>query len=370
MYTLSLEVINKCNLNCTYCYLGKKKNRCMSIDTAQKAVEIGIHEAKKQYDKQLIVYFIGGEPLLAFKTIKEIVSYVKARCGEESLNYKFSITTNGVSLTEDIVNFFTENKFDIKISLDGKMKIHDLNRKDYSGNGSFQKIIDNLNLLYNYQISTGNPISFAHVITQNNYQYFSESFQYLLDLGCERIETGIDYYCEWMQEELEALRDQIVKTFYSYKHHIQKNKKNVFWNVFDDHLKLYLVKCDFYACKAGLNNIFVASDGNIYTCGELPEFLIGNVHNGLSVSKIREIAYTRDIVNEKCKDCKYLKNCAARGCLATNFEIHKDIYQPVEASCLLTKTIFKLIEKNIDEEQLTNMRKEYQRRSYEKQSTT
>ncbi|WP_173751627.1 4Fe-4S cluster-binding domain-containing protein, partial [Blautia wexlerae] len=66
MYTLSLEIINKCNLNCTYCYLGEKKNTYMSLGTAQKAIDIAVHEANKQHDRTLMVYFIGGEPLMAF----------------------------------------------------------------------------------------------------------------------------------------------------------------------------------------------------------------------------------------------------------------------------------------------------------------
>lgn len=64
MYTLSLEIINKCNLNCTYCYLGEKKNTYMSLETAQKAIDIAVHEANKQHDRTLMVYFIGGEPLI------------------------------------------------------------------------------------------------------------------------------------------------------------------------------------------------------------------------------------------------------------------------------------------------------------------
>ena len=66
MYTLSLEIINKCNLNCTYCYLGEKKNTYMSLETAQKAIDIAVHEANKQYDRTLMVYFIGGEPLICY----------------------------------------------------------------------------------------------------------------------------------------------------------------------------------------------------------------------------------------------------------------------------------------------------------------
>ena len=76
MYTLSLEIINKCNLNCTYCYLGEKKNTYMSLETAQKAIDIAVHEANKQHDRTLMVYFIGGEPLMAFNLMKDAVDYL------------------------------------------------------------------------------------------------------------------------------------------------------------------------------------------------------------------------------------------------------------------------------------------------------
>lgn len=79
MYTLSLEIINKCNLNCTYCYLGEKKNTYMSLETAQKAIDIAVHEANKQHDRTLMVYFIGGEPLMAFNLMKDAVDYTKKK---------------------------------------------------------------------------------------------------------------------------------------------------------------------------------------------------------------------------------------------------------------------------------------------------
>lgn len=90
MYTLSLEIINKCNLNCTYCYLGEKKNTYMSVESAKKAVDIAVHEAQKQYDKTLIVYFIGGEPLMAFETMKSIVDYANGIGEKNGLKVKFS----------------------------------------------------------------------------------------------------------------------------------------------------------------------------------------------------------------------------------------------------------------------------------------
>ena len=144
MYTLSLEIINKCNLNCKYCYLGEKKNTYMSIDVAKKSVEIALHEALKQYDKTLLIYFIGGEPLMAFSLMKDITDYVNKRCKETELKSMFSTTINGTLLTDEITDFFIKHKFDLKLSLDGPESVHDLNRKDYAEKGSFKKIIENL----------------------------------------------------------------------------------------------------------------------------------------------------------------------------------------------------------------------------------
>ena len=191
MYTLSLEIINKCNLNCTYCYLGEKKNTYMSLETAQKAIDIAVHEANKQYDRTLMVYFIGGEPLMAFNLMKDAVGYTKKKCQETNLICKFSTTINGTLVTDEIIDFFVENTFEVKVSLDGPEYVQNLNRRDYAGNGSFEKIMKNLPLLRKYEQATGNQISIASVVTSNNYQYYAESFQFLLDLGIRKLESGM-----------------------------------------------------------------------------------------------------------------------------------------------------------------------------------
>ena len=187
MYTLSLEIINKCNLNCTYCYLGEKKNTYMSLETAQKAIDIAVHEANKQHDRTLMVYFIGGEPLMAFNLMKDAVDYARKKCQETNLICKFSTTINGTLVTAEVIDFFVENTFEVKVSLDGPEYVQNLNRRDYAGNGSFEKIIKNLPLLRKYEQETGNQISVASVVTSNNYQYYAESFQFLLDLGIKKL---------------------------------------------------------------------------------------------------------------------------------------------------------------------------------------
>ena len=362
MYILSLEIINKCNLNCSYCYLGEKKNTYMSLNAMKKAVDIAIHEARKQYDKTLLGYFIGGEPLMAIETMKNAVSYVKKRCQEMGLQYIFSTTSNGTLLSESVVSFFVKNKFDLKLSIDGPQYVHDLNRKDYAGNGSLISISDNFNYIKEYEKETGKKISYAQVVTKNNYKFWYQSFQFLLDIGAEKIESSIDHYCKWEDTAINELKERVKEVFYLYKNEILNKNRSLFWNLFDQTLESYLFPCDYYACKAGLNNIFVAADGNIYTCIELPQFYIGNVNTGLDVHRIRKIVYAEDKEAEVCVMCKYKKNCKTRGCQASNFEVNKNIYKPVKANCEVTKTIFELIEKNVPRERIDSLREMAEKR--------
>lgn len=367
MYTLSLEIINKCNLNCTYCYLGEKKNTYMSVESAKKAVDIAVHEAQKQYDKTLIVYFIGGEPLMAFETMKSIVDYANGIGEKNGLKVKFSTTINGTLITRENVELFIKNDFEIKVSIDGPQFVHDLNRHDYVGNGSYNRIMERLPYLREYEEKTGKTVAYAHVVTKNNYQFFEQSFRFLLDLKADKIESGIDYYCQGEPSEILELKEQIRRTFNLFKEEVKKRGKSFYWNLFEQHLQAFLVPCDFYACKAGLNNVYVATDGNIYTCIELPEFKIGNVNEGLNVLRIREIVNREDKAYQLCKQCDFMSHCETRGCQASNIEINGNVYQPVEINCQVTKVMYELIENNISKNQLDKMGEELKgKRIYEK----
>lgn len=160
---------------------------------------------------------------MAFNLMKDAVDYTKKKCQETNLICKFSTTINGTLVTDEVIDFFVENTFEVKVSLDGPEYVQNLNRRDYAGNGSFEKIMKNLPLLRKYEQETGNQISVASVVTSNNYQYYAESFQFLLDLGIKKLESGIDYYCSWSDEQLQRLREQIEKVFGLYKAYIQKN---------------------------------------------------------------------------------------------------------------------------------------------------
>ena len=334
----------------------------MSLETAQKAIDIAVHEANKQYDRTLMVYFIGGEPLMAFNLMKDAVGYTKKKCQETNLICKFSTTINGTLVTDEIIDFFVENTFEVKVSLDGPEYVQNLNRRDYAGNGSFEKIMKNLPLLRKYEQATGNQISIASVVTSNNYQYYAESFQFLLDLGIRKLESGIDHYCMWNENDLHGLKEQLEQVFYLYKNYIIQTRQMLFWNLLEQHVKSYLFPCMFYACKAGLATCYVTTDGGIYTCSELPEFKIGTVKAGLDVPRIREIVYLNDKVDSMCEGCENINHCKTRGCQTSNYEVNKDVYRPIEVNCKVTKWMYNLIKENLSEKQLNNMKEEYERR--------
>ncbi|SHO49105.1 radical SAM protein [Anaerocolumna xylanovorans] len=361
MYTLSLEIINRCNLNCSYCYLGEKKNSYMNIETAKGAINIAIHEAKKQYDKTLLVYFIGGEPLMAYSTMKEIVYYVIQECSCYGLLYKFSTTINGTLLTNKIAEFLTNYNFDVKLSLDGPEYVHDINRRDYADKGSYSLIAEKQSLFKKYEIDTGKKISVAHVITRNNYNYFMETFKFLIDSGFTKIETAIDYHCEWPEKEKKELSNCVEEVFKFYIDYLVRTSKEIYWNLFAQYIKAYVTPVCFYFCKAGLCTAYVATDGGIYTCAEIEKFKIGSANIGLNVPKIREIAYAEDKTDLKCTHCVYVEHCKTRGCIAANYLVNKDIYKSVEINCFMTKVFYSLIEKNLTEQQLQNIRNAYER---------
>lgn len=248
------------------------------------------------------------------------------------------------------------------MSLDGPEYVQNLNRRDYAGNGSFEKIMKNLPLLRKYEQETGNQISVASVVTSNNYQYYAESFQFLLDLGIKKLESGIDYYCSWSDEQIQGLREQIEKVFGLYKAYIQKNQEVIFWNLWEQYLKSFLIPCPFYACKSGLTTCYVTTDGGIYTCAELPEFKIGSVEAGLDVPRIREIIYLEDQEDTMCKECQYIRHCKTRGCQVANYEIHQNVYKPIKVNCEVTKWMYHLIQTNLTEKQLEKLKQEYERR--------
>lgn len=101
--------------------------------------------------------------------------------------------------------------------------------------------MDNFSKIKKYKATTGNKISVASVITNNNYQYYAKSFQFLHDFGVKKLEFGVDYYCTWSDEQLQELKKQIQKVFELYKTYIQKHQEVIFGNFWEQYLRSFLL---------------------------------------------------------------------------------------------------------------------------------
>lgn len=353
MFVLALEIIHQCNLNCNYCYLGKKKNKRMSTETIDNAIAMGIKEAKKQNDKNLDIYFIGGEPLLCFEEISIIVKKVISKCKINGIIPTFSTTTNGTLLSQDIVDFFVKYNFDWKISIDGNEVVHDLNRKNYLGNGSYRKIRENLRFKEDFEKRTDKYVHAAQVISTNNVEYFLDSFQHLKELGFKYIETDINKYEKWNEQKKSKLKDEIIRSVEFY--HAATSSGDIFyWHLYEQMIKEYFSNINFYDCKAAAHSLFVTVDGVLYSCCECLGMEVGRIEEKkLDVSKIRKVLGIHETKNQKCLKCEYIRKCKARGCIVDNWSINKNVFEPIDISCFMTKIFFEIINN-----EFTNQEKE------------
>ena len=345
MFILSLQMVHICNLNCSYCYLGQKNGKKLSMEIIDRALIIAINEAKKQKDKTLETYFIGGEPLLAFEEIKKVVPQICTLCDQNNLKATFSITTNATLLTKEIMDFMIQYHFDVKVSMDGDRKSHDLNRTYYSGEGSFQTIIDRLSLKDDYEQRTGKSMHVAQVVTPNNVGYLFENFKFLHeDLDFQFIETEMNGYVKWSKEDKQVLYEQIRKTMLYYMKKIQAEPYFI-WDLMSRLAKNYINDVSFYNCRVAVHSLFVNVNGVYYSCQECSGMELGSCkENDLRVDKIREMISIKETRNTECLNCKYLKHCSVRGCIVENYNINNDIYKPVEISCYVTKVFMKLFD--------------------------
>jgi Arylsulfatase regulator (Fe-S oxidoreductase) len=364
MYILSMEIIKNCNLSCTYCYLGEKENDRMSFETAKKAIDLAIHETKKQYDNTLHVYFIGGEPLLVFEFIEKCIIYIEKCCESNGLKSMYSTTTNGTLLTSEIIDYFIKKNFYFKLSLDGNKEIHDKNRVYHDGSGSYEVIESKMQLIKRYELKTGNIVRAAQVIAGNTYLKLPESLEYIHNLGFQIIESTVNVYEKWNGKDISVLCDKIEESFNIYMK-MKYAGSSIHWEFIEARLEAFCEVFGFYQCKAGLCSIFVNCKGDIYPCSEIDDAIkIGNVDIGLDVDKIRELVAITGSENEKCLQCREYRKCTTCDCIMTNYETSQSFFIPPEVSCLVSQKVYKLFRESFTEAQIGSLKNYYQERKF------
>ncbi len=341
---ITLQVTQQCNFRCEYCpyTLGKgdrkHSNKRMDFETAKSGIDFFLSHSGNVDTP--VIGFYGGEPLLEFNMIKDIIEYAEKKAGGKHLGFTF--TTNGSMLTDDKIEYFIEHQVVVMISLDGPKEIQDKNRKlAGSGQGSFEKVMENVMHLYEkYPDYVKTNIQFNSVIDPvNNFGCFNEFF-----INAEAINNSsllktqvleskyTDYHTQEAREFFTAREAEICKLFLSKLGRFDEEKVSPLVKLqFDEMMDKFhgkrkptnmlpLVSHPSGPCVPGSARIFLSTDGDFLPCEKVSEtskaFVIGNIDTGIDFEAAKRMLNISSIIGETCKKCWAFTQCVccANGC--------------------------------------------------------
>jgi len=331
---ITLQVTQQCNLRCEYCaYSGGYENRGhtnqrMTFEMAKKGIDFLIDHSSDL--KNIFVGFYGGEPLLEFNLIKNIIEYVNENAVGKTV--VFTITTNATLINREIIDLFNKNNVSMLISVDGPKEIHDKSRKfAFNSCGTFDKVVENINLIKRDFPEYMKNVTFNAVIDpQNDFSCvckFFNDFETVKEVSSMYSDIAAYYSKEEVSVD-EKYREEI--SYEYFKLFMLKLKKldqkyasrllsYSFRNLtrFYEHLggteKLPEKMHHGGPCVPGAQRLFLNAYGDFYPCEKLSETSkvtkIGDIEHGLDINRIREILNVGKLTEENCKNCWALRFC-------------------------------------------------------------
>jgi len=341
---LCLHVAHDCNLACKYCFAGEGEyhgdRSMMSLEVGKQAIDFLIaHSANR---KNLEIDFFGGEPLMNFKVVKEVVIYARSLEEKYNKHFRFTLTTNGVLLNEANMAFMNEHMHNVVLSIDGRKEIHDFMRPASNGQGSYETIIQKMK-------------AFADSRNQENYYVrgtfthhnldFAEDVLHLADEGFKQISV------EPVVTPLEmpyALQDEDVGILMQQYEHLAREKlmyksQGKDFNFFHFTVDLSQGPCvakRISGCGAGVEYLAVTPQGDLYPCHQyvgIEEFILGHVTTGVKELEKQAVFKSCNVyAKEGCQTC-WAKFYCSGGCSANAYNLHNDLLATYELGCALEK---------------------------------
>ena len=341
---LCLHIAHDCNLACKYCFAeeGEYHGRraLMSFEVGKKALDFLIANSGSR--RNLEVDFFGGEPLMNWEVVKQLVEY--GRSQEELYNkkFRFTLTTNGVLLNDEIMDFCNREMSNVVLSLDGRQDVNDRMRPFRNGKGSYDLIVPKFQKFAKERAERDYFV--RGTFTRNNLD-FSGDVLHFADLGFEKmsIEPVVappeeDYAIR--EEDLPQIMEEYDKLAVEY---IKRQKEGRGFTFFHFMLDLNQGPCvakRLSGCGSGTEYLAVTPWGDLYPCHQFvgnEEFLLGNVDEGVTNSAIRdEFKLCNVYAKDKCRDCFARFYCSG-GCAANSFNFHGSITDAYDIGCEMQK---------------------------------
>ena len=337
---LCLHIAHDCNLACKYCFAeeGEYHGRraLMSLEVGKKALDFLIANSGNR--RNLEVDFFGGEPLMNWEVVKELVRYGRSKEKEFNKNFRFTLTTNGVLLNEEVMEFVNKEMANVVLSLDGRKEVNDAMRPFRNGKGSYDLIVPKYQKLADSRNQTNYYV--RGTFTHNNLD-FAKDVIHFADLGFKQMSiepvVGDDSEPYAIREEdLPVIMEEYDKLA---KEFIKRKKEGNGFNFFHFMIDLEQGPCvakKLSGCGSGTEYLAVTTWGDLYPCHQFvgqEEFLLGNVDEGITRPDIcDEFKMCNVYAKEKCQKC-FAKYYCSGGCAANSYKFHGSITDAYDIGC-------------------------------------
>ena len=342
---MCLHAAHDCNLRCKYCFaatgdfcMGERK--LLSYEVGKAALDWLVEHSGKRIN--LEVDFFGGEPLMNFEVIKQLVAYGRSIEKEKNKKFKFTTTTNCVLMNDEIIDFLNREMSNVVISMDGRPEVHDRMRPTANGKGSYHLIAEKAK---EFAKRRGDGEYYVRGTFTGYNKDFGNDVLFLADEGFEQLSIEpvvTDPDCEYAlkEEDLPQIRDEYERLAQIY---IDRRANGKWFNFFHFMVDLEGGPClrkRLTGCGAGNEYIAVTPDGDIYPCHQFvgrDGFRMGSVLDGTFDREIQaKFANNTVLTKEKCRDCWARFYCSG-GCAANAHAFHGDISQPYDMECQMER---------------------------------
>lgn len=339
---LCLHVAHTCNLNCSYCFASQGKyhgeRAIMSYEVGKRALDFLVENSGNR--RNLEVDFFGGEPLMNFDVVKQLVAYARSIEKEKGKNFRFTLTTNGVLVDDDVIEFANRECSNVVLSLDGRKEVHDRYRVDYAGNGSWDKIVPKFQKFV--EARGGKNYYMRGTFTHANPD-FLEDIKVMLDLGFNELSMEPVVCAEGdpsalTEADLPVVMEQYEKLAELMIERDRAGKPFTFYHYMIDLSGGPCIYKRISGCGSGTEYMAVTPWGDLYPCHQFvgeEKFKLGDIWQGVTNKETQcEFGNCNVYARPDCRDC-WAKLYCSGGCAANAYHSTGSVNGVYEYGCKL-----------------------------------
>lgn len=341
---LCLHIAHDCNLRCKYCFAETGSfhgsRSMMSVEVGKAAIDFAV--AKSQNRRNIEIDFFGGEPLMNFDTVREIVAYAEEQGKLHGKNFRFTLTTNGMLLNEEIEAFLNEKMSNVVLSLDGRKEVNDRMRPRVDGSGTYDRIVPKFQ---HFTKLRGDKDYFVRGTFTHENLNFAEDVLHMASLGFDKLsmEPVVGEETEpyaIREEDLPTLYEEYEKLAKAYLDAEEQGKRFHFFHFEMDLKGGPCISKRLKGCGSGSEYLAVTPEGDLYPCHQFvgrEEYRMGSVLDGtFDIEKSKVFRKHNVYSSETCKNCWARFYCSG-GCVANALSLGGGMDKPYEIGCALMK---------------------------------